>query len=164
MDEEQDVDDVDAYHRGDMCLVSVLAFHEGYPVCRPLKQEHGDLLHHGFLLAEVTSGDPANKGTVHMKVLQEFKLASKDDKWKIRTDNTLQKTLDVGEDGEHWSEDVEVDNKYILTRWNLSKIKGAHYVKERVDLRKKFLNKCPKFVKDVARRLRAQQSKCYVYN
>ena len=164
MEVQPDVEDVDAYRSGDMCLVSVLAFHEGDPVCKPLKHEHGDLLHHGFLLAEVTSGDPANKGTVHMKVLQEFKLASKDDKWKIRTDNTLQKTLDVGEDGEHWSEDVEVENKYILTRWNLAKIKGAHYVKERADLRKKFLNKCPKFVKDVARRLRAQQSKCYVYN
>ena len=106
MDEGQDVDDVDAYHRGDMCLVSVLAFHEGDPVCKPLKHEHGDLLHHGFLLAEVTSGDPANKGTVHMKVLQEFKLASKDDKWKIRMDNTLQKTLDVGEDGESFLSEV----------------------------------------------------------
>lgn len=164
MEEGQDVDDVDVYQPGDMCLVSVLAFHAGDAVCKPLKTEHGELLHHGFLLAEVTSGDPANKGTVHMKVLQEFKLTSKDGKWKIRQDHILQKALDDREIGEHWSEDVEVDNKYLLTRWNLARKKGAHYVEERVGLRKKFLSKCPKFAKDVARRLQGQKSKWYVYN
>ena len=163
MEEGQDVDDVNAYQPGDMCLVSVLAFHAGDAVCKPLKTEHGELLHHGFLLAEVTSGDPANKGTVDMKVLHEFKLASKDGKWKIRMDNIPQKTLDEGEDGEHWSKDVEVDKKYILTRWNLARVKGAHYVKERVHLREKFLKRCPRHKTDVGKRLRAQQSKCYVY-
>ena len=164
MEDQPDVEDLDAYRSGDMCLVSVLAFKEGDPVCKPLGSEHGELLHQGFLLAQVMVGDPDNEGPVEVKVLQEFKLTSKDKEWKIRLDSVLQKTVDEGEDGMHWSADVQVELKYILTRWNLAKKMGAHYVKERVDLRKTFLRKCARHVKDVAKRLRAQQSKCYVYN
>ena len=156
MDEANDDEDLDAYRDGDMCLVSVLAFKEGGAVCKTLVPEHDELLHQGFLLAQVMVGDPDNEGPVQVKVLQEFKLTSKDKEWKIRLGSVLQKTVDEGEDGMHWSADVQVELKYILTRWNLATKMGAHYVKERVDLRKTFLKKCARHVKDVAKRLRAQ--------
>ena len=95
-------------------------------------------------------------------MLLEFKLASKNNAWRTRMDEILQRTLDEGKDGVHWSADLQVDLKYILTRWSLSKKMGAHYVKGRVALRKKFLNKCAKHAKNVDKRLRAQKSKCYV--
>ena len=164
MDEANHDVDLDAYRDGDMSLVSVLAFKEGGAVCRTLVPEQDELLHQGFLLAECTRGDLDNKGPVQIKVLLEFKITSSNRSFRIRMDEILQRTLDDGKDGVHWSADLEVGLKYILTRWSLAKKMGEHHLEERVALRKTFLEKSAKHAKDVDKRLRAQQSKCYVYN